>query len=306
MEFPAQFIVGPTAAGKSAVAHFIACKNNLTLLSSDAMYVYRGMDIGTAKPTVSERSELKYLGIDGVDPSESFSLAGYLQGLQSGLVADEPVLVCGGTGLYVKTLLLGLDQRSTSDLEKRACFEKIYADSGVSGLQAELKKRNLQIFTQLADPENPRRLIRALEQMGEGSEKVSNWKDMPLPTVTGLTMPREILHQRIERRAKKMFNEGLLDEVRGLLKTYGDLSATARQAIGYAEALQVLAGEMTEADALERTIIRTRQLVKKQMTWFRHQLKVDWIEWDGSDNLEDLSSRIENSWNKHGDGTIRL
>ena len=296
---PSAFVlVGPTASGKSAVAQHIAEQTGATLISADSMNIYRGMDIGTAKPSPEERSRVKTWGIDLAEPTESFSVGDWLQAVtpaffqpleneMSGGPASS--IVVGGTGLYVKCLLQGLDDLPTADEALRERTEKM----PLAELQAEARRASPEAYEALADKENPRRLVRILE----GKKSSDSWKS-EMPTVIGLHVERDVLNRRIAERVEKMYAGGLLEEARGLLDL--QLSSTAQHAIGYAEAFAVLRGEMTEAQAKEKTVIRTRQLSKRQMTWFRHQLKVEWIETADFPNLGQLADRVYNTCKEGG------
>jgi tRNA dimethylallyltransferase len=293
-DYPQAYVlVGPTASGKSAVAQLLAQQTGAPVVSADSMNLYRGMDIGTAKPSSAERGVVNYYGIDLADPTETFSVGDWLNAVRSAfqcLEENKTPIVAGGTGLYVKCLLQGLDDLPPADEELRARTEKMT----LAELQAEAKQTAPEAYAALADNENPRRLIRLLEHGGQVS---SHW-EAELPIIIGLRVERDILHQRIAERVKKMYAGGLLEEARGLIGL--ELSATAQKAIGYAEAFAVLRGEMTEAEAKEKTAIRTRQLSKRQMTWFRHQLNVEWIETADFPNLGSLSEKVSNVWKNRG------
>lgn len=283
-ENPSAFVlVGPTASGKSSVAQLLAEQIGAPLVSADSMNIYRGMDIGTAKPSFSERGNVLYFGIDLADPTESFSVGDWLSAVKPAF--EQTVIVAGGTGLYVKCLLAGLDDLPAADAELRARAEKM----PLAELQAEAKNAAPEAYEALTDKENPRRLVRLLEHGG-----VSNAWKQELPTVVGLHVERDILHKRIAARVEQMYSAGLIDEARGLIDL--ELSSTAEKAIGYAEAFAVLRGEMTEAEAKEKTVIRTRQLAKRQMTWFRHQLNVEWIDTADFQTLEKLVEAVSNVW----------
>lgn len=268
-------LVGATATGKSSVAHRLARRMNALLLSADSMNLYCGMDIGTAKPSAQQRQEVDYAGVDLVEPETSFSVADYLRAvgpaLRCAAAEDRPVVVAGGTGLYVKCLLQGLGEAPPADPELRRRLE----GCKVSELQAELHRRAPERLAALADPENPRRLIRALEQAVQKTPAPENWKNRPVQSAAGLDVSRKVLHERIARRVEQMYADGLLEEARGLMERR--LSNTARQAIGYAEAFAVLRGEISRERAVEKTVVRTRQLAKRQRTWFNNQLKVHWV-----------------------------
>jgi len=308
---PSAFVlVGPTASGKSAVVQWIAEQTGAPIISADSMNIYRGMDVGTAKPSPEDRSRVKTFGVDLADPTESFSVGDWLNAVKPAFPFDqaqgrqslEPSIVVGGTGLYVKCLLQGLDDLPTADEALRERTEKM----PLAELQAEARLAAPEAYEALADKENPRRLIRLLEQICRpGDLTRRNWKG-EMPTVIGLHVERDVLNRRIAERVEKMYAGGLLEEARGLVDL--QLSSTAQHAIGYAEAFAVLRGEMTEAQAKEKTIVRTRQLSKRQMTWFRHQLKVEWIETadfpprpgSGQASIGQLADKVYNVWKEGG------
>jgi len=305
-------LVGPTASGKSAVAQLLAEQTGTPVVSADSMNIYRGMDIGTAKPSATERGAVEYQGLDLADPTETFSVGDWLkavkpafQGLSARNDGEDGIegvkkegkksaspLVVGGTGLYVKCLLAGLDDRPAADLALRARTEKM----SLAELQAEALATAPEAYEFLADKENPRRLVRVLEtKASRNAVAFTAWKK-ELPTVIGLFVERDVLCKRIAKRVDKMYTNGLIEEARGLIGL--QLSVTAQKAIGYAEAFAVLRGEMTETQAKERTVIRTRQLAKRQMTWFRTQLNVEWINTADFPTRGTLAGKVSTIWKK--------
>ena len=287
---PSAFVlVGPTASGKSAVAQWIAERTGASIVSADSMNIYRGMDIGTAKPSAAERERVRTWGVDLAGPTESFSVGDWLRAVRPAFQSTEPPIVTGGTGLYVKCLLQGLDDLPTADESLRERTENMPR----AELQAEARLAAPEAYEALADKENPRRLIRLLE----GRKTADSWKS-EMPVVIGLHVERDELHRRIAVRVEKMYAGGLLEEARGLAGL--KLSPTAQHAIGYAEAFAVLRGEMTEAQAKEKTAVRTRQLAKRQMTWFRHQLNVKWIETAAFAGLGQLADEVYNAFKDSG------
>jgi tRNA dimethylallyltransferase len=253
------------------------------------MNIYRGMDIGTAKPSPEERARVKTFGVDLADPTETFSVGDWLRAVRPAFDITQTPIVVGGTGLYVKCLLQGLDDLPTADTALRERTEKMT----LAELQTEARAAAPEAYEALADKENPRRLVRLLE----GKKISESWKT-ELPVVIGLNVERAELHRRIAARVGKMYAGGLLEEARRLAGL--KLSSTAQHAIGYAEAFAVLRGEMTAAEAKEKTIIRTRQLSKRQMTWFRHQLNVQWIETAECPDTKSLADKIAGAWEKVG------
>lgn len=298
----AWFLVGPTASGKSAVAQMIAERHGRIIVSADSMNLYRGLDIGTAKPSLAERQRVEYAGIDLADPSEKFSVAAYLEAVKPAFHRGRDVVVVGGTGLYVKCLTQGFEEVPHENEPLRAELEAL----DVAALQERAKRLVPGPYGALNENDrlNPRRLVRILEKRDgcAGSAPSKGWTSRPRARLVGLHVAREEQFRRIERRVEAMYAAGLLDEARQLMRCR--LSTTARQAIGYAEAFAVLRGEMTEAEAKERTFIRTRQLAKRQMTWFRNQMDVEWIDTAAHASLGGLADAVIAAWNKTGSAPV--
>lgn len=301
------FLVGPTAAGKSDVAQILAERRGSGILSADAMQVYRGMDVGTAKIPVSARGAVPYWGLDLVEPTETFSAGDFLAHARDvfARAGTSPLIVVGGTGLYVKALVHGLDVPAGGQTPARGLVRKVYAARGVVGLQEELRRLDPKRLDALSDQRNPRRLLRALELVLDGSTAGTAWTRAELCPMVGLMMKRPALWERIRERTGQIYAAGLVDEVEGLLARHGRFSMTARAGIGYAEALSVLGGERSRDEAMERTFIRTRQLAKRQLTWFRQQHDVRWV--DATDRpTMDVVDEVEAHWERDGPAEVCL
>lgn len=301
------FLVGPTATGKSAVAQRIAEDRSWLILSADSMLVYRGMDIGTAKPSRDERTRVTYRAVDVVDPGSSYSVAQYRD--EAGRAFTEArdrktqVIVVGGSGLYVKALLAGLDDLPASSPEARQRWTRLLSEQGIAALQDVLRCRYPAWYEAIPDRQNGRRLIRALELAECGcTQPPRTWRSgvADQPCIVGLQMRRELLLRRIEERVRAMYAQGLLQEAERLLASAGEVWPTASQAVGYAEAIRCLRGQFTEEEAIRETIIRTRQLAKRQMTWFRRQALVRWIDVDETMNTLDVAARVCAEWEREG------
>ena len=305
----AWLLAGATATGKSAVAQWIAERQDAAILSADAMLVYRGMDVGTAKPTPAERGAVPYLGLDCVAPDQPFSVGDWLAHVERGLATLDParpLIVAGGTGLYFRALLHGLDG-DPADPARRRHWQGLFEHQGLPGLWQSLADLGADALLAPGDRGNPRRCIRALEraerlraagraatpETGRGRHASSS------PAIAALCMPRGQLHARIERRARRMLDAGLVEEAVAL-RARGNLSETAMQAIGYAEALALADGRLTVEAALARIAARTRPLAKRQMTWFRHQLAVHWIEIADDMSVEQVAGLVLEVWRQHG------
>jgi tRNA dimethylallyltransferase len=300
-----RILAGATATGKTALCQIIAERENCSILSADSMLVYKDMDIGTAKPTPAERNAVSYYGIDLATPDQNFSTGIWLQSARQSL-ADSAgdLIVTGGTGLYIKALTSGLDSTAV-DPHLREKWEKIWQTDGIQALQRELRCRLGSSADPISNETNPRRLIRALVHLDECGELPTNWQVAPKPAIVALTMPRAQLHRRIRRRVERMFAQGLIDEVRHLRERYPCWSETARAAIGYHEATAVLNGELTENEAIERICARTRQLAKRQETWFRHQFATHWCQIDEGDSLEQTAAKVLELWHEYGKKALR-
>ena len=309
---PLHVLIGPTACGKSAVAQYIAERRGAAVLSADAMLIYRGMDIGTAKPSQAERGSVPYLGVDLAWPDEVFGVWQYRQAVMAQLAALPPgqeIITVGGSGLYVKALTDGLDETGPGPAERER-WAALFAAQGVEGLQEALRERDPDALAALADARNPRRLIRALERFGgaspsaSGARKADGRDRADMPVLAGLWIEPARLNARIAHRVEAMYAAGLLDEVAGLLASGRALSPTARQAIGYAEAIDVLEGRCRREVAMERTMTRTRQLAKRQRTWFRHQARVEWVDVKDGDPVDSIAERVQELWGRYGSARL--
>lgn len=309
----AWILVGATATGKTAVSNELARRLGREVLSADSMLVYRGMDIGTAKPTPAECSGIVVRGMDLAFPDAPFSAGAWMEAAKAAFDAAEAegrdVIVAGGTGLYVNALVHGLDEGSAPDPRLRAEIAALFEKGGVEALRAQAESLRRGSTASLPDPGNPRRLTRLIEKLSASpaptgaSGKITSRASC----VAGLHIEPETLERRIARRVEKMFADGLLEEVAALRMRCPAFSATAGQGIGYAEALAVLDGALTREAAVERIALRTRQLAKRQRTWFRHQLEVEWVKGpeDGDDVCRAADDVME-VWKRHGKTTVSV
>ncbi len=298
--------------GKTDIAHQFALREGYDVLSADAMLVYQGMDIGTAKPTSRQREEIRYFGIDLAEPRQSFSVADYLKRVTVQLAEAQPpprspLLVVGGTGLYLKTLTQGLENGPAPDYGQRAAWEEKARRNGAGALRDELRRRAPRLLDALSDRDNPRRLIRALERHTAGcSVAPRSWRgdSQPAPWI-GLRTDAETMRFRISERTQAMVSAGLWEEA-ARLAANAFPGRTALQAIGYAEALAHLRGEITEKAAVEQIMARTRRLAKRQMTWLRHQGWVEWITLDSQTSIADIMAILSATWDRHGSIPLKL
>lgn len=305
----AWILAGPTAVGKTAVAHRLAEQLGAFVLCADAMTVYRGLDVGTAKPSAEMLAQAPYRGLNLVDPDEFFSVGAYVaearRAFDEAASLQKPFIIVGGTGLYISALLRGLDSGTEADPARRAHWESVHKEGGVPALQKALKKLDAKAFAALADPNNPRRLIRGLER-AESGEVERTWNKRELSPITALQMEPALLRTHIEIRAHEMFGGGLVEEAARIRREWPELSATASKAIGYAEAFAVLDGELKPLEAIARTVTRTWQLARRQMTWFRHQIPVSWLAVTEETKLEELALAVRRQWEQDGPSSIHI
>ena len=296
-------VVGPTAVGKSAVADIVASRLSSEVVSADAMQVYRGMDIGTAKTPVAERP-VPLRMVDVADPGVAYSAALFQRDARAvidGLLADgKTPVVCGGTGLYVRAALDEMDfPAGEVGGSSRERYERIAASEGEDALYRLLAERDPESAACI-HPHNVRRVVRALEMLDEGTSYARQRAGFSTPRehyptrYFGLTMDRARLYERIDRRVDAMMDAGLLDEVRGLMEQGAAPALTARQAIGYKELIDVLEGRMALDDAVELIKRRSRRYAKRQLTWFRRDRRIAWLDLDDL-TVEDAAMRILDS-----------
>ena len=273
------FLTGATASGKSQVAMHMSVGLDAEIISLDSMAIYRGMDIGTAKPTVADRETIPHHLIDILDPNQTFSVSQYRDAAMKAVreIRDRgrQVLFVGGTALYLKALLRGLFEGPPADWEFRQQIE-----SELEDVDNELLMQRLQevdpVSAHKLHVNDRRRIIRALEVYRATGQPISHWqmefeqaRDVEQCKVFTLRHPRPELHSRIEDRVTSMFEQGLIEEVQVLLGRFDSLSHTAAQAVGYQEVIAFLRGEMPEDEMVEKVRVRTRKFARHQETWFR-------------------------------------
>ena len=290
---PVVVVVGATAAGKTSLSLDLAQELGGEVVNTDAMQVYVGMDVGTAKLPVEERRGIRHHLLDLMPVREPASVAEF-QRLARATIAEirgrgqVPVLV-GGSALYVRAVVDHFDFPGT-DEGVRARLEAELAQLGAAAMHARLAESDPQAAAGIL-PENGRRIVRALEVIELTGEPFSatlprlEYVD-PATVQVGVDIDRPTLDARIEQRVEEMFAAGFVEEVEALLVEGLAESRTAAMAIGYREVVAHLAGELTRAQAMERTVIATRRFARRQDSWFRKDPRVHWVRFDADDRVE--------------------
>lgn len=284
-------VCGPTASGKTALSIGLAKAFSGEVVSADSMQIYRGMDIGTAKPTAAEMEGVPHHMLDVAEPGESYSVSRYAR--EAAACVDDILrrgkqpIVCGGTGLYIDGLLRGTEfQPCGVDLGLREALEEQWQQAGPAAMMARLAQADPESAARL-HINDKRRILRALEVYLATGETITahNLRTQTVPpryaaVQLGLcTEPRAILYGRIDRRVDQMLDQGLAQEVRRLQQE-GRLVGTAAQAIGYKEMLDYLAGRVPLEQAAELIRQKSRNYAKRQLTWFRRKQEIRWITYN--------------------------
>jgi len=283
------FVVGPTAVGKSAYAVRLARETGGEIVSADSMQVYRGLDLGTSKPSLEERQDIPHHMIDVAEPVHFYSAAEYSQAAQTAIEdilsrGSQPI-VCGGSGLYVHSLIYELDFAGLAGDEELR--EKLNAEAEEKGAEYLFAKL-LEIDPSAADhvhPNNVKRVIRALERAygdieSDGLRDFSGTFEAKRrydAKIIRMTMDREALYGLIDSRAEGFFKKGLVDEVRGLLDSGVPRESNAMRGIGYKECIPMIDGEYDEPEALRLVRQNTRRYAKRQETWFKRYAEAEII-----------------------------
>jgi tRNA dimethylallyltransferase len=309
-------LLGPTAVGKTALSLTIAEMFGCEIISGDSMQVYRGMDIGTAKATPEERARVPHHLIDILDPDEPFSVTDFQQRCREAAADIQargklPFLV-GGTGLYIEAACYDFQfTEAPGDEAFRERMKALAATEGPETLHARLRNVDPESAGRL-HPNDIRRVIRALEiyeQTGVRlSDHLRSQRKEPQYDLCmiGLTMDRERLYERINRRVDAMLSEGLVDEVRGLLARGYDRALPSMQGLGYKEIAAYLHGECTLDEAVELLKRGTRRFAKRQLSWFRHMPDIRWVNADPekiSTNLQTICTIIAGKFGLDGEYT---
>lgn len=278
-------LLGPTAVGKTALAVALAQRWGCSVTSADSRQCYRGMEIGTGKPTAAERAGVAHYGLDTLTPDQPTTAADFAQRVEAllpQLWAQAPVqVVAGGTGFYVRALLEGLDALPEVSPALRAAVAADLAAGGLPRLLAELDAADPGLRI---DRQNPARVSRAVEllrasggvpvsALRTGRRRALPWRTL----VVGLDLERAALHRRIEARVQAMFDAGLVDEVRALVQRYGP-QAPGLQSIGYTEVMAHLAGAIDLDECIRQVQAHSRQYARRQLTWMRRVAALHWLD----------------------------
>lgn len=283
-------IVGPTASGKSTLAVRLALRLKGEIVNCDSMQMVRGMNIGTAKPSPSERQSVPHHLFDRVNPDEYFSAGQYMDEAREVCLEiagrGRIPIVVGGTGLYLKAFLEGVFTGPGRSEELRSRLGRIAERRGNACLFRILQKHDPRAAERIPVADLVR-LVRALEVFFLTGQSITSWQPDREPLIgfqvlkLGIRIARENLYDRINRRVTAMFKEGLVEEVEGLLATGYSIDSKGFEAIGYRHVAAFLQGELTEQEAVEKTCQETRRYAKRQMTWFRKDPGIKWLEFPG-------------------------
>lgn len=299
------FLVGPTGCGKSDLGIRLAKKLNGEIVSCDSMLVYRGMNIGTAKVPVKARQGIRHHLMDLITPKQKFSVADYrretLRVIADIIKRGKIPIVVGGSGLYLRALVDGIADQPVNTAKFRKKLERDAVRHGLSYLYQRLKRVDPVRAKEIL-PTDARRIIRALEIYDALKLKPSAWQKTAQGLdalgyayqLVGLVRDRAELYERINQRVDSMMASGFVREVRRLKRA--GFSLTSRQAIGYSEVLKYLSGEMTYEDVVAMIKQRSRNLAKKQLTWFRREKRIRWISVSGNSHLTEGLRQIAEEW----------
>lgn len=288
-------IGGPTASGKTSLSIELAKKINGEIVSADSMQIYDEMSIGTAKPDKEEMQGIKHYLVGNIPPTRRYSVSDYkndaICAIEEIINNKKTPIVVGGTGLYVNSLIYGIDYPEIeTDLKYRAELEKIAEEKGLEHLYRLAEKIDKEAMKNISINDR-KRIIRVLEIYKEtGKTKTeleieSRKNEIPYDyRVFAINMPREILYNRINQRVDIMLEKGLIEEVKKLYEKYGEQLCTSVQGIGYKEVIDYLKGKYTKEEMIEKIKMETRRYAKRQLTWFKKIPNVTWLE--GLDNVQ--------------------
>ena len=294
------FIVGPTACGKTALSLNAAKKMNAEIISADSIQIYKELNIGSAKPSLTERGETVHHLMDFLAPMESFSVADFqrlaFEKINDIVSRGKFPLVVGGTGLYINSLTYPLCfSDATTDPKLREELNKLDSHE----LHAMLANKDENAAKRL-HPNDKKRIVRALEiieltENGTVPDDFSNSKNDDIaiePRMLGISIPRTLLYERINRRVDIMMEQGLLKEVTMLLKNGCDAQTQSMQGLGYKQLIKYIQGEYTLDEAVEAIKIETRHFAKRQLTWFRRDQRISWLDITTNDDIVSQAVKV--------------
>ena len=289
-------ICGPTASGKTKLGIEVANKINGEIISCDSMQIYKDMNIGTAKPTKLEMSQAKHYLVDFVSPTERYSVAEYKKDaekvIEKILEEGKTPIIVGGTGLYLNSLIYGIVYPNIeTDLKYREELENKVNEEGLGNLYNEAKKIDPEAIEKIS-PNDKKRILRILEiyhQTGKNKTEIeaeSRINGVKYDyRIFVLNMDREKLYERINKRVDIMIEQGLIDEVKNLLKKYNEFP-TAMQGLGYKEIVEYLDNKITKEEAIEKIKMESRRYAKRQITWFKSYKNAIWLDAENKNNVD--------------------
>lgn len=300
-------ICGPTASGKTKLSIEVAKMVNGEIVSADSMQIYKDMTIGTAKPTTEEMQGIKHYLIDFVSPDKRYSVAEYkndaTNAIEEIISKGKTPIVVGGTGLYVNSLIYEIEYPSVElDMNYRKKLEEIAEKEGLYRLY-EMAMKVDKLAMKKISPNDKKRICRVLEiyhATGKTKTQIEIESRANKPKydylVFGISMDREKLYERINKRVDIMIEDGLIDEVKKVLNKYDDFP-TAMQGLGYKEVVEYINGDTTKEEMIEKIKMETRRYAKRQLTWFRRYDNITWI-----DGLDDIQKNVNIIWEEYNAG----
>lgn len=295
---PITILLGPTASGKSELALEVALRTQAEIISADSMQVYRGMDIGTAKPTLEQRNKVPHHLVDICDLTETFSVAEFVRQADREALdihrRGKPILLTGGSALYIKGFIEGIFEGPPCDAALRERLTLESSRIGIHGLHGRLAAVDLPAANRI-HPNDLRRIVRALEVWELTGKPISSWqqqqgrrRSLYAYRILGLRLPREELYRRIDARVDAMMAGGIVEETRRLLEGLPRWAGGPLQALGYREIVAYLEGQMDLHEAIHQIKQASRQFAKRQICWYKQFPEVVWFDLTGRENRQEL------------------
>jgi tRNA dimethylallyltransferase len=300
---PLPVIAGPTCSGKTHFALLLAERHGLEIISADSRQIYRGLDVGTAKPTREDRARVRHHGIDACDPRETYSVARFVSDAEAALAdiasRGKGPLIVGGTGLYIRGLTAGIFEENSRDPAARERLRRRAEEEGAPALHAQLRRVDPEAASRI-HPNDAVRTVRALEVFEVTGQTISALQEQSriagprhASRTVVIDLPVADLDRRIDARTRAMFEHGLVEEVERLIAGGLEPDAPGLRAIGYPQALVVLRGAMTREEAMAETALQTRRFAKRQRTWFRAERGAIWVAAPDSESDEKILNTLE-------------